>query len=127
MLIHGPCVFAGYLNNPAEDAAALDSERWLHTGDLGRVDEDGFVYITGRKKELIVTAGGKKVGPDPIETQLKAIEGVSQAFVYGDGKPYLVALLTVDPVGALAWARRQGVHGERGGCGGGVCLHAPSG
>jgi long-chain acyl-CoA synthetase len=112
VLIHGPCVFAGYLNNPAENAAALDSERWLHTGDLGRVDPDGFVYITGRKKELIVTAGGKKVGPDPIETQLKDIEGVSQAFVYGDGKPYLVALLTVDPERALAWARRKGAPAE---------------
>ncbi|HEX8730776.1 MAG TPA: long-chain fatty acid--CoA ligase, partial [Ktedonobacterales bacterium] len=109
VLIHGPCVFAGYLNLPAEDAAALDSDRWLHSGDLGRVDADGFVFITGRKKELIVTAGGKKVGPDPIEARLKDIEGVSEAFVYGDRKPYLVALLTLDPTGALAWARRRGL------------------
>jgi len=109
ILIHGPCVFAGYLNNPEEDAAALDSGRWLHTGDLGKVDADGFVYITGRKKELIVTASGKKVGPDPIETQLKDIEGVSQAFVYGDRKPYLVALLTLSPESVLAWARQRGM------------------
>ncbi len=111
-LIHGPCVFAGYQNNPAENAAALDSERWLHTGDLGAIDPDGFVYITGRKKELIVTANGKKIVPDQIESQLKGIEGVSQAFVYGDRKPYLVALLTLNPDGVRSWARRHSLPDE---------------
>ena len=108
-LARGPCVFAGYLNNPEENATALDSDRWLHTGDLGAIDANGFVYITGRKKELIVTANGKKIVPDPIEAQLKGIEGVSQAFVYGDRKPYLVALLTLNPDGVASWATRHGV------------------
>lgn len=108
-LLRGPCIFTGYLNNPAENAAALDSEGWLHTGDLGEVDADGFLRISGRKKELIVTANGKKIVPDPIETLLKAIPGVSQAAVYGDSKPYLVALLTLDPESVMAWAARQGV------------------
>ena len=109
VLVHGPCLFSGYLNLPEENAAALDSEGWLHTGDLGEVDADGFLRISGRKKELIVLANGKKVGPDPIETLLKGIPGVSEAMVYGDRKPYLVALLTLDPEGVMAWARRQGL------------------
>ncbi|HEX8996459.1 MAG TPA: long-chain fatty acid--CoA ligase [Ktedonobacterales bacterium] len=109
VLVHGPCVFTGYLNNPAENAAAFDSAGWLRTGDLGAVDSDGFVYITGRKKELIVLANGKKVGPDPIEALLKSIDGISQAFVYGDRKPYLIALLTLDQESVTAWARRQGI------------------
>ncbi len=109
VLVRGPCLFSGYLNLPAENAAALDSEGWLHTGDLGELDADGFLSISGRKKELIVLANGKKVVPDPIETLLKGIPGVSQAAIYGDRKPYLVALLTVDPETALAWARTQGL------------------
>ena len=107
-LARGPCVFAGYLNNPAEDAVAFTDDGWLRTGDLGRVDEDGYVYITGRKKELIVTANGKKIIPDLVEAQLKGIEGVSQAYVYGDRKPYLVALLTLDPAAVVAWSARHG-------------------
>ncbi|HZC04657.1 MAG TPA: long-chain fatty acid--CoA ligase [Ktedonobacterales bacterium] len=106
-LARGPCVFAGYLNNPIETVAALDNDGWLHTGDIGSIDAEGFVYITGRKKELIITANGKKMVPDQIETQLKNIKGVSQAFVYGDQKPFLVALLTLDPDALRAWARRQ--------------------
>lgn len=109
VLVHGPCLFSGYLNLPEENAAALDSEGWLHTGDLGELDADGFLRISGRKKELIVLANGKKIGPDPIETLLKGIPAVSQVAIYGDRKPYLVALLTLDPEGVLAWARSQGI------------------
>lgn len=108
-LARGPCVFSSYLNNPTETAAALDSGGWLHTGDLGSIDADGFVYITGRKKELIVTANGKKIVPDQVESQLKGIAGVSEAFIYGDKKPYLVALLTLDPKAVSAWAAREGM------------------
>lgn len=109
VLVRGPCLFSGYLNLPAENAAALDSEGWLHTGDLGQLDADGFLSISGRKKELIVLANGKKIVPDPIETLLKGIPGVSHAAVYGERKPYLVALLAMDPESVLAWARRQGL------------------
>jgi long-chain acyl-CoA synthetase len=109
VLLRGPCVFSGYLNLPEENAAALDSEGWLHTGDLGRLDADGFLRISGRKKELIVLANGKKIVPDPVETLLKGIPGVAHAAVYGDRKPYLVALLTLDPEAVMAWARLQGL------------------
>lgn len=109
ILVRGPCLFSGYLNLPAENAAALDDEGWLHTGDLGEVDADGFLRISGRKKELIILASGKKIVPDPIEALLKSIPAVSHAMVYGDRKPYMVALLALDPEAVTGWARRQGL------------------
>lgn len=109
VLVRGPCVFAGYLNNPAENRAALDSEGWLHTGDTGTIDADGFLTIIGRKKELIITSGGKKVVPDHVESLLKGIHVVSQAAVFGDRQPYLVALLTLDEQGMRAWAADRGI------------------
>ena len=92
----GPNVAKGYWNRPHASADSWDEEGWFHTGDLGSLDSEGYLSITGRKKELIVTAGGKKIAPDNIESKLKSIKYVSQAVLYGEGKPYCVALVTVD-------------------------------
>lgn len=93
LLIRGPQVMRGYYKNPEATAEVL-AEGWLRTGDIARIDEEGFVYIVDRKKEIIVTAGGKNIAPQPLENELKLDKFISQAFVYGDRKPYLVALLT---------------------------------
>ena len=97
ILIKGPTVFAGYYKDEEATRAALPGDGWLHTGDLGEIDEDGFLTVTDRKKDIIVTAGGKNVAPQNIEGLLKGIPWVSQALVVGDRRPYLVALLTLDP------------------------------
>jgi long-chain acyl-CoA synthetase len=96
ILIKGPTVFAGYYNDEAATRAVLPGDGWLHTGDVGVLDEDGFLTVTDRKKDIIVTAGGKNVAPQNIENLLKGIPWVSQALVVGDRRPYLVALLTLD-------------------------------
>jgi len=93
LLVRGPQLMQGYYRNEQGTAEALD-DGWLKTGDIARIDEDGFVYIVDRKKELIVTAGGKNIAPQPLENELKLDKFISQAFVFGDAKPYLVALLT---------------------------------
>jgi long-chain acyl-CoA synthetase len=103
ILMRGPHVFGGYHRDPgATDEAFADG--WLCSGDLGEVDADGFLRITGRKKDLIITSSGKNVSPSNLETALRETRWVSQAVVYGDNRPYLVALLTLDPdeLGALA-------------------------
>ncbi len=97
ILIKGPTVFAGYYKDEAATRTALPGDGWLHTGDVGEIDEDGFLTVTDRKKDIIVTAGGKNVAPQNIENLLKGIPWVSQALVIGDRRPYLVALLTLDP------------------------------
>ncbi len=97
ILIKGPTVFAGYYKDDEATRAVLPGDGWLHTGDVGEIDEDGFLTVTDRKKDIIVTAGGKNVSPQNIENLLKAIPWVSQALVVGDRRPYLVALLTLDP------------------------------
>jgi long-chain acyl-CoA synthetase len=109
VLVRGPCVVHEYWHNPAATAEAFDADGWFRTGDIGSLDEDGFLRIVDRKKELIVTAGGKKIAPQFVEHLLQTIPLVSQACVYGDRKPYLVALLTVDRDAAAAWARRHGM------------------
>lgn len=93
ILVRGPNVMLGYYNKPAETAEVLDAEGWLHTGDIGYLDDDGFLHITDRKKELIKTAGGKYVAPQPIENQLKLHPLVEQAVVVGDRRKYCVALI----------------------------------
>jgi len=93
----GPNVTQGYYNRPTATRAAWDNEGWFHTGDLGSLDHDGFLSIVGRKKELIVTAGGKKIPPEGIEQKLKASRFISQAVLMGEGKPYCVALVTLNP------------------------------
>jgi long-chain acyl-CoA synthetase len=96
ILIKGPTIFAGYYNDEDATRAALPGDGWLHTGDVGVIDEDGFLTVTDRKKDILVTAGGKNVSPQNIENLLKGIPWVSQALVVGDRRPYIVALLTLD-------------------------------
>lgn len=95
ILVRGPSVMAGYWNRPAETREAL-ADGWLHTGDLGEVDAGGFITITGRKKDLIVTSGGKNISPQPIEDCLRQSPYVQEAIVFGDRRPYLVALIVPD-------------------------------
>ena len=97
VLCRGAIVFKGYLNDPERTREALDEDGWLHTGDIGEFDEDGYLKIVDRKKELLITAGGKNVSPANIEAALKTIPLVGQAMAIGDAKPYLVAVLTLDP------------------------------
>jgi long-subunit acyl-CoA synthetase (AMP-forming) len=97
VLIRGPHVFLGYYRDAEATEAVRDPDGWLHSGDIGSIDEQGFLRITDRKKELIITAGGKNVAPQIIEGKLREISLVSQAVVVGDRRPYLTALLTLDP------------------------------
>lgn len=92
----GPQVFTGYWHNDAATADAIDADGWFATGDLGEIDDDGYIRITGRKKEIIVTAGGKNVAPAILEDRVRASAFVSQCLVVGDGKPFIAALITID-------------------------------
>jgi len=112
VLCRGEIVFRGYLDDAERTAEALDDDGWLHTGDIGVLDEEGYVRIVDRKKELIITAGGKNVSPANLEAALKTIPLVGQACVVGDGRPYLSALLVLDPDAAPAWAARHGKQGS---------------
>lgn len=104
ILIRGPHVFAGYFKDERATREAVDADGWLHSGDVGTLDADGFLTVTDRKKELLITSGGKNVAPQPIENRLKAIRGVALAAVVGDGRKHLAALLTLDDdaLGGLA-------------------------
>src|SRR5262249_28850915 len=97
ILIRGPVIFSRYNNNPEATAEVLDPGGWFCTGDVGVLDADGFLKIVDRKKDLIITAAGKNIGPQNIENAFKQVPLVSQVCIYGDRKPYLVALLTLDP------------------------------
>jgi long-chain acyl-CoA synthetase len=108
VLIKGPNIFCGYYKNDAATSETLEGE-WLHTGDLGRLDEDGFLYITGRMKDIIITAGGKNITPANLENGLKQTRWISQAVVVGDRRPYLIALITLDPEEAPALAQELGI------------------
>jgi long-chain acyl-CoA synthetase len=110
VLLKGPNIFQGYYKNEQATQETLEA-RWLHTGDLGRLDEDGFLYITGRKKDIIITAGGKNITPANLENGLKQGRWISQAVVVGDRRPYLIALLTLDPEEAPALAQQLGLEG----------------
>jgi long-subunit acyl-CoA synthetase (AMP-forming) len=98
ILMRGPHVFAGYAKNEEATREVLDGEGWLHSGDVGELDADGFLRVTDRKKELLITAGGKNIAPQYLEGRLKQIPAVSQAVAVGDRRPYVVALLTLDPL-----------------------------
>jgi long-chain acyl-CoA synthetase len=108
ILIRGPHVFAGYWNN-AEATAEVLVDGWLRTGDLGVVDKDGFLSISGRKKDIIITAGGKNLTPANLENDLRQSPWISQAVMLGDRRPYPVALLTLDAEQVAAWARQRGI------------------
>jgi len=109
--IRGPGVFAGYYNNEEATADVL-KDGWCATGDLGTIDDDGFVTITGRKKEMIVTAGGKNVAPATLEERLKANRLISQVMVVGDKRPFVGALVTIDEEELSAFAKEHGLQGQ---------------
>jgi long-chain acyl-CoA synthetase len=111
LLLRGPNIFKGYFKNEGATREAL-ADGWLHTGDLGSIDEDGFIYITGRKKDIIITAGGKNITPANLENSLKQNRWISQAVVIGDRRPYLVALITLDPEEIGAFAEQHGLAPE---------------
>ena len=103
VLIQGPIVMRGYWQNDQANSEVFEGDRWFKSGDLGRLDEEGFLYIVGRKKELIVTAGGKNVAPAVLEDRLRAHPLVSQCMVVGDNKPFIAALVTIDPEMIKGW------------------------
>ena len=109
ILVRGPVVFSGYFKEPEKSAEVLDPEGWYATGDVGAFDADGFLRITDRKKDIIVTAGGKNVAPQNIENALKRSRYVSQAMVHGDRRQFLSCLLTLDPDSVVPWARGAGL------------------
>lgn len=109
IVVRGPCIFTGYHNNPEASAEALDAEGWFHTGDIGTLDRDGFLSVIDRKKDLIVTVGGEKVAPQRLEALLDGIAVVGHSCVYGDRKPYVSALLTLDWEVLRDWASTRGL------------------
>jgi long-chain acyl-CoA synthetase len=108
ILAKGPQVFAGYWHNDAATAAVFDADGWFRTGDIGELDEHGFLRVTGRKKELIVTAAGKNVAPAPLEDRLRAHPLISQAVVVGDARPFIAAMITLDEEALQEWAAENG-------------------
>jgi long-chain acyl-CoA synthetase len=112
LLIRSETIFAGYFKEPEATAEVLGNDGWLASGDIATIDDDGFVTITDRKKDIIVTAGGKNIAPQNLENDLKTSRFVSQALVVGDRRPYPAALITLDPVEIGKWAQEHGVEGE---------------
>ena len=108
LLFKADLVFDGYWNNEAATIEAIDTDGWFHTGDIGEIDNEGFVSITGRKKELIVTAGGKNVAPAVLEDRVRAHWLISQCLVVGDRQPFIAALITVDPEAFPSWLEQTG-------------------
>ena len=109
ILIKGPNVFREYWRNPDATSDTFTDDGWLQTGDLGSIDDDGYMTITGRKKDIIITAGGKNLTPANLENDLKQSRWVSQAVMYGDRRPYPVALITLDPEEIAPWAKERGL------------------
>ncbi len=109
VLIKGPNVFMGYYNKPELTAEVIDEDGWLHSGDLGEIDDEGFLSITGRKKDIIITAGGKNISPAPMEGIISQCPLVSHAVVVGDGKPFVSALIELDPDMVRSWIKNKGM------------------
>ena len=109
ILIRGAQIMKGYRNMPEKTAETIDDEGWLHTGDIGELDDEGYLRIVDRKKELIITAGGKNISPANLEAKLKAHPLIGTACVIGDQRPFLSALIVLDPDVAPAWAKQQGI------------------
>ncbi len=112
ILIKSPTVFAGYLKEPDATRAVLGEDGWLRSGDIGAIDDDGFLTITDRKKDILVTAGGKNVAPQNLENDLKRSRFVSQALVVGDRRPYVAALITLEETELRPWAEQRGIGGS---------------
>jgi len=112
ILAKGPQVFPGYWRNDEATSEVIDGDGWFHTGDIGELDADGYLRITGRKKEIIVTAAGKNVAPAPLEDRLRAHQLISQALVVGDEQPFIAALVTLDEDAFDAWAAEHGMAGS---------------
>ncbi|MFE9799029.1 AMP-dependent synthetase/ligase [Streptomyces goshikiensis] len=112
ILTRGATVFGGYLRPDGSVESAADAEGWFPTGDIGRLDEDGFLWLTDRKKELIITSNGKNVSPALVENTVKEHPLIGQALVHGDGRSYLVALLVLDAELAPAWAAARGIEAD---------------
>ena len=112
LLIRSETVFAGYYKEPEATAEVLGDDGWLRSGDIASIDEDGFVTITDRKRDILVTAGGKNIAPQNLENDLKTSRFVSQAIVVGDRKPFPAALITLDPAEIGKWASAQGIDGD---------------
>ncbi|GAA0358468.1 AMP-dependent synthetase/ligase [Microbispora corallina] len=108
VLVRGRHVFDGYWNNERATKEAIDPEGWFHTGDVGQLDDDGYLRITGRKKEILVTAGGKNVAPAPLEDAIRAHRLISQVMVVGDDRPFIGALVTLDPEALEQWKQANG-------------------
>ena len=109
VLVKGPNVFIGYYNKPELTSEVIDDEGWLHSGDIGEIDDEGFLSITGRKKDIIITAGGKNISPAPLEGIIAKCPLVSHAVVVGDGKPFISALIELEPDMVRSWLKTQGL------------------
>lgn len=109
ILVRGPNVFRGYLNKPAATAETIDADGWLHTGDIGAIDADGYLTITGRKKEIIITAGGKNLSPEKIENALKTSPYIKEAISIGDRRKFVGALVQIELDNVGNWATRRGL------------------
>ena len=113
MLLRGPNVMQGYLDDPEATAEAIDADGWLHTGDIAEIDDDGYVRIVDRKKEIIINAAGKNMSPANIESTLKGASPlIGQACTIGDGRSYNTALIVLDADFAPAWAAQNGLEGK---------------
>src|SRR5580693_2046986 len=112
LLVRGPSVFSGYWHKPAATAECFDSDGWFHTGDIGHLDADGFLFITDRKKELLKTSGGKMVAPQPIENKLKNNLLVANAALVGDRHKFISALIAPNFAALEGWAQQHGVHAD---------------
>ena len=112
LLVRGGNVMTGYYKNERATKETIDEDGWLHSGDVGRVDENGYITITDRKKDLLITAGGKNIAPQALENRLKVNPLVSQVVVVGDRRPFIAALITLDEEKAPAWAREHGIDGD---------------